>query len=80
MTITEIILTVFLAVSCIIGGILLYRLEHVTALNIDLRRINEQLRKQLENIELLVKKEFDEVYSKRNTGTDSIDKNGHRTT
>lgn len=79
MTITEIILTVFLAVSCVIGGILLYRLEHVTALNIDLRRINEQLRKQLENIELLVKKEFDEVYSKRNTGTNSI-KNGHRTT
>ena len=80
MTIAVIILTVFLAVSCIIGGILLYRLEHVTALNIDLRRINEQLRKQLENIELLVKKEFDEVYSKRNTGTNSIDKNGHRTT
>lgn len=58
MTTAEIILTVFLAVSCIIGGILLYRLEHVTALNIDLRRENEKLRTQLGNISAFIEQEY----------------------
>lgn len=65
MTITEIILTVFLAVSCIIGGILLYRLEHVTALNIDLRRINEQLRKQIAEIDSYIREQIDRVLKAR---------------
>lgn len=65
MNIAEIILTVFLAVSCIIGGILLYRLEHVTALNIDLRRENDALRKQTEDIKSLVEQEFNRLKAKR---------------
>lgn len=58
MTTVEIILTVFLAIACVIGGVLLYRLEHVTALNIDLRRENEKLRSQLGNISAFVEQEY----------------------
>lgn len=65
MTATEIILTVFLAIACIIGGVLLYRLEHVTALNIDLRRDNDALRKQIEDIKSLVEQEFNRLKAKR---------------
>ena len=65
MTITEIILTVFLAVSCIIGGILLYRLEHVTALNIDLKRENEMLRKQIAEIDSYIREQIDRVLKAR---------------
>lgn len=65
MTITEIILTVFLAVSCIIGGILLYRLEHVTALNIDLKRENEMLRKQIAEIDSYIRWQIDRVLKAR---------------
>ncbi|MBR4499819.1 MAG: hypothetical protein IKP11_04695 [Paludibacteraceae bacterium] len=65
MTATEIILTVFLAIACIIGGVLLYRLEHVTALNIDLRRENDALRKQIEDIKSLVEQEFNRLKAKR---------------
>lgn len=66
MTATEIILTVFLAITCIIGGVLLYRLEHVTALNIDLRNKNAKLREQLNDIHGLVKNEFDMMFDKFN--------------
>lgn len=65
MTATEIILTVFFAIACIIGGVLLYRLEHVTALNIDLRRENDALRKQIEDIKSLVEQEFNRLKAKR---------------
>lgn len=65
MTATEIILTVFLAITCIIGGVLLYRLEHVTALNIDLRRENDALHKQIEDIKSLVEQEFNRLKAKR---------------
>ena len=65
MTMTEIILTVFLAVSCIIGGILLYRLEHVTALNIDLKRENEMLRKQIAEIDNYIREQIDRVLKAR---------------
>lgn len=65
MTITEIILTVFLAVACIIGGILLYRLEHVTALNIDLKRENEMLRKQIAEIDSYIREQIDRVLKAR---------------
>lgn len=65
MTATEIILIVFLAIACIIGGVLLYRLEHVTALNIDLRRENDALRKQIEDIKSLVEQEFNRLKAKR---------------
>lgn len=65
MTITEIILTVFLAVLCIIGGILLYRLEHVTALNIDLKRENEMLRKQIAEIDSYIREQIDRVLKAR---------------
>lgn len=70
MTAAEIILTIFLVVSCVIGGILLYRLQHVTALNIDLRRINSELRDQLDNIEELVRREFQKVYNKQSESDD----------
>lgn len=65
MTITEIILTVFLAVACIIGGILLYRLELVTALNIDLKRENEMLRKQIAEIDSYIREQIDRVLKAR---------------
>lgn len=65
MTTAEIILTVFLAVSCIIGGILLYRLEHVTALNIDLKRENEMLRKQIAEIDSYIREQIDRVLKAR---------------
>lgn len=65
MTIAEIILTVFLAVSCIIGGILLYRLEHVTALNIDLKRENEKMRKQIAEIDSYIREQIDRVLNAR---------------
>lgn len=65
MNIAEIILTVFLAVSCIIGGILLYRLEHVTALNIDLKRENEMLRKQIAEIDSYIREQIDRVLKAR---------------
>ncbi len=65
MTTAEIILTVFLAISCIIGGILLYRLEHVTALNIDLKRENEMLRKQIAEIDNYIREQIDRVLKAR---------------
>ena len=65
MTTAEIILTVLLAVSCIIGGILLYRLEHVTALNIDLKRENEMLRKQIAEIDSYIREQIDRVLKAR---------------
>lgn len=65
MTTAEIILTVFLAISCIIGGILLYRLEHVTALNIDLKRENEMLRKQIAEIDSYIREQIDRVLKAR---------------
>ena len=65
MNIAEIILTVFLAVLCIIGGILLYRLEHVTALNIDLKRENEMLRKQIAEIDSYIREQIDRVLKAR---------------
>lgn len=65
MNIAEIILTVFLAISCIIGGILLYRLEHVTALNIDLKRENEMLRKQIAEIDSYIREQIDRVLKAR---------------
>ena len=65
MTTAEIILTVFLAVSCIIGGILLYRLEHVTALNIDLKRENETMRKQIAEIDSYIREQIDRVLKAR---------------
>lgn len=66
MTTTEIILLAALAVSCIIGGVLLHRLEKVTALNIDLRNKNAKLREQLNDIHGLVKNEFDMMFDKFN--------------
>lgn len=66
MTTAEIILLVALAVSCIIGGVLLHRLEKVTALNIDLRNKNAKLREQLNDIHGLVKNEFDMMFDKFN--------------
>ncbi len=65
MNIAEIILTVFLAISCIIGGILLYRLEHVTALNIDLKRENETMRKQIAEIDSYIREQIDRVLKAR---------------
>lgn len=65
MNIAEIILTVFLAISCIIGGILLYRLEHVTALNIDLKRENETMRKQIAEIDSYIREQIDRVLNAR---------------
>ena len=65
MTTAEIILTVFLAISCIIGGILLYRLEHVTALNIDLKRENETMRKQIAEIDSYIREQIDRVLKAR---------------
>ena len=65
MNIAVIILTVFLAISCIIGGILLYRLEHVTALNIDLKRENEMLRKQIAEIDSYIREQIDRVLKAR---------------
>lgn len=65
MTTAEIILTVFLAISCIIGGILLYRLEHVTALNIDLKRENKMLRKQIAEIDSYIREQIDRVLKAR---------------
>ncbi len=65
MNIAEIILTVFLAISCIIGGILLYRLEHVTALNIDLKRENETMRKQIAEIDSYIREQIDRVLEAR---------------
>ena len=65
MNIAEIILTVFLAISCIIGGILLYRLEHVTALNIDLKRENEKMRKQIAEIDSYIREQIDRVLKAR---------------
>lgn len=66
MTTAEIILLVALAVSCIIGGVLLHRLEKVTAINIDLRNANAKLREQLNDIHVLVKSEFDTMFDKFN--------------
>lgn len=66
MTTTEIILIMALAVSCIIGGVLLHRLEKVTAINIDLRNKNAKLREQLNDIHSLVKSEFDTMFDKFN--------------
>ena len=65
MNIAVIILTVFLAISCIIGGILLYRLEHVTALNIDLKRENETMRKQIAEIDSYIREQIDRVLKAR---------------
>lgn len=65
MTTAEIILTVFLAVACIIGGVLLYRLEHVTALNIDLKRENETMRKQIAEIDSYIREQIDRVLKAR---------------
>ena len=59
------ILSVFLAISCVIGGILLYRLEHVTALNIDLKRENEMLRKQIAEIDSYIREQIDRVLKAR---------------
>lgn len=66
MTTTEIILIMALAVSCIIGGVLLHRLEKVTAINIDLRNKNAKLREQLNDIHCLVKSEFETMFDKFN--------------
>lgn len=65
MTATEIILTVFLAIACIIGGVLLYRLEHVTALNIDLKRENETMRKQIAEIDSYIREQIGRVLNAR---------------
>lgn len=65
MTAIELILTIALAVACLIGGVLLYRLEHVTALNIDLRRENEMLRKQIAEIDSYIREQIDRVLKAR---------------
>ena len=66
MTAAEIILAIALAVACIIGGVLLYRLEHVTALNIDMKRENETMRKQLAEIDRYIREQIDNAFKARN--------------